>query len=111
MRCYTRPLLNKSHLLSKILDAFKIAKPFFITPNEKMAIESIHGLGLILRHIKVRHNIVNIPAHYRSYGYVRAHKRITGRKYYIDVEGLIKQGGADYLIELIQNQINNLREK
>ena len=109
MRCYTRPLLNKSHLLSNILKALKIAKPFAITPNQKMAIESINGLGIILRHIKVSHNIVNIPAHQRNYRYVRAHKRRTGDKYYIDVEELIQQEGADYLIELIQNQINSLR--
>jgi hypothetical protein len=110
MRRYTKPLLNKSHLVFKILNALRIAKPFIITPKEMIAIESVHGFGLILRHIKVRYNIVNIPAHYRNYGYVSAYKRRTGRKYYIDVEALINHSGADYLQEYIQNQINNLRE-
>ena len=110
MRRYTKPLLNKSHFVFKILNALRIAKPFCITPKEMIAIESVRGFGLILRHIKIRYNIVNIPAHYRNYGYVSAHKRRTRRQYYIDVEALIKHVGEDFILEFIHNQMNNLRE-
>lgn len=109
MRSYTKPLINKSHILFKILNAIKMGRPFFITPKEKMLIESLHGLDLILRNIKESYCIVTIPAHNRINGHVRAHKRRTGKRYYFDIGGLLRQGGVDYLIGCIQNQINNLR--
>lgn len=108
MRNYTKPLLNKSNLLLRILDAIRMVKPLCITPKDRAAIESLHGLDLILRNIKVNYKVVNIPAHKRNNGYVKSHKRRTGETYYLDVNNLLKQAGKDILIESIKNQINNL---
>jgi len=102
MRSYSRQAVSKEHFIWDLLGAVRLAQNFIITPNERLFLKSILGVGKVLKYTKITGDSVNVRTYRkRNRTVVVSHKRHINERYDLDVKGLILEMGQEQLVEYL----------